>query len=126
MESMGDYEFGDMRLSNRFDEADKIRVWGNHQYCALCSSNQHCSLHHIDSSREKYHSSIFNAVMLCGKCHLIADANNVTENDLKLKLTEYALRMALPVIDKNDNDRKYLESIKDRLNKIAYNSRYED
>ena len=62
-----------MKLSNRFKPEDKLRVWLDHPYCVLCSSNQGCALHHIDGTSS---GSIYNGIMLCDKCHKIADAHN--------------------------------------------------
>jgi 5-methylcytosine-specific restriction endonuclease McrA len=66
----------DMKLQNRFKEDDKIRVWSQKQYCQECGSNQNCSLHHICGTES---DSIINSIMLCYKCHKIADGHNVSD-----------------------------------------------
>ena len=65
-----------MNLKNRFKEEDKIRYWIDHPYCAICRSNENCSLHHIDGCKQIYHSSILNSIMLCYKHHREADGHN--------------------------------------------------
>jgi len=65
-----------MKLSNRFPEDEKMRVWLDHQYCVLCGSHQNLSLHHIDGCKKEEHRSIFNSSMLCYTCHSKADGKN--------------------------------------------------
>ena len=80
-----------MKLSNRFTQEDKMRVWLDHPYCALCSSNQGCALHHIDGTSS---GSIYNGIMLCHTCHKVADTHNTNsplsaEYRDKLRLIAY-------------------------------------
>jgi hypothetical protein len=97
-----------MKLSNRFKEEDKIRVWVDHPYCALCESNQGCALHHIDGTKS---SSIYNGIMLCYNCHKIADSHN-TQSQLstayrsKLRVIAYNRVKKSDHID-NQNDKDY-------------------
>ena len=105
-----------MILKNRFKEEDKIRVWVDHQFCALCTSNKICSLHHIDGTVS---DSIYGSIMLCFLCHKNADGHNVSDEKFKEKLTSYTLG----VITKSNyeivkRDVVYLESIKKRLQNI--------
>lgn len=65
-----------MKLANRFSDDDKLRYWVDHPYCALCMSNQGCSLHHIDGCKKPMHSSIYNSIMLCHTHHKEADGHN--------------------------------------------------
>jgi len=67
-----------MKLSNRFNEADKIRIWVDHQYCVICKSNQNCSLHHIAGCKSVCDSSIYNSSMLCNNHHKEADGHNTS------------------------------------------------
>ena len=82
-----------MKLRNRFNNADKMRVWIDHQYCAICKSNQNCSLHHIDGTVS---SSIYNSVMLCHNHHKEADTHNtdsMLSKDFREKLREFTYRL---------------------------------
>ena len=85
-----------MKLRNRFKNEDKIRVWSQHQYCALCRSNRNCSLHHIDGCKQSYHASIYNSIMLCDNHHREADSHN-TDSPLSVeyrkKLREYTYNL---------------------------------
>lgn len=107
-----------MNLKNNFKEEDKIRVWVDHQFCAICKSNQNCSLHHVDSRRS---DSIFNSIMLCHKHHVEADCHNVSDEEYKERLTRYAMRYIVSqteyVLKNRDYD--YLSTIQERLNKIS-------
>ena len=67
-----------MKLSNRFSDENKIRIWSGHQFCQNCGSNQGCSLHHI---RGTVSGSILNSIMLCNRCHKIADSKNIGNNN---------------------------------------------
>ena len=98
-----------MHLKNRFKDVDKMRVWLDHQYCALCSSNQGCSLHHIDGTKS---SSIYNGIMLCHSCHRIADSHN-TNSPLSTAYRNKLRAIAYTMVEKsghvrNDNDKNYL------------------
>lgn len=105
-----------MQLKNRFSEVDKIRVWGDHPYCAICLSNENCSIHHIDSTIS---DSILGGVMLCGSCHRIADGHNVSDEKFKERLTRLALKKVLTSGYKlQKNDYEYMEMIADRLIRI--------
>ena len=96
-----------MKLANRFKNEDKLRVWCDHPYCALCQSNQGCALHHIDGTVS---SSIFNAIMLCHDCHKKADAHNTNSplsTAFRSELREIAYSMVVKsdhVITQNDQD----------------------
>lgn len=97
-----------MKLKNRFREEDKRRVWEDHQYCSLCSSNQNCSLHHIDGTTS---SSIYNAIMLCHDCHKKADCHN-TQSPLSTAFREKLRKIAYNKVKKsghidNQNDKNY-------------------
>lgn len=104
-----------MKLNNRFKEEDKIRIWVDHQYCALCRSNEGCSLHHIDGCKKKCHSSILNSIMLCGVCHKDADGHNVSDEEYKAKLSAYSFKWIIPIYKLEEIDREYMESIGDRI-----------
>lgn len=77
-----------MVLKNRFKEEDKIRVWSQKQYCQDCGSNQNCSLHHILGTIS---DSILNSIMLCYKCHKIADGHNVSDTKFQQKYLNITL-----------------------------------
>lgn len=113
-----------MQLQNRFDDADKQRVWLDHQFCALCGSNQNCSLHHIDGCKHKCHASILNSIMLCYECHKIADGHNVNDEKFKRKLTEKTLRHLFRHTDYRLKpiDYDYLEEIYPRIQVINLES----
>lgn len=66
-----------MKLRNRFDDADKQRMWQYHPYCVVCKSSQNCSVHHIDGCKEPMHRSLLNSIMLCHRHHKEADSFNV-------------------------------------------------
>ena len=80
-----------MKLSNRFDEADKIRVWADAPYCVLCRSNQGCSLHHIKGCKKDCYRSIYNSVMLCHDHHKEADGHN-TDSEVSREYQAMLLR----------------------------------
>ena len=85
-----------MKLRNRFDHADKIRIWNEHQYCVLCKSNQNCSLHHIEGCKEKADASIYNSSMLCYACHKEADSHNTASplsRAFQKKLRDYTFSL---------------------------------
>lgn len=97
-----------MKLANRFKEEDKLRVWLDHPYCALCGSNQGCALHHIDGTKS---SSIYNGIMLCHDCHKKADSHNTqsplsTAYRTKLRAIAYNRVKKSNHID-NQNDKDY-------------------
>lgn len=81
-----------MKLKNRFSEEDKISVWSQHQFCAICKSNQNCSLHHILGTRS---SSILNSIMLCYLHHKEADGHNVSDIEYQKPLLQYSIKQAL-------------------------------
>ena len=81
-----------MQLKNRFKNEDKIRVWSQHQFCALCGSNQNCSLHHILGTSS---DSILNSIMLCYSHHKEADGHNVSDTAYQAPLLQYSIKQAL-------------------------------
>ena len=104
-----------MKLKNRFSDADKIRIWVDHQFCAVCKSNQNCSLHHIDGTVS---SSIYNSVMLCHLHHKEADTHNtqsVLSQEFRATLREYTFKhIQKQGYTNTPNDEQYL--IKYRTN----------
>jgi len=88
-----------------------MRVWQDHPYCAICGSNQNCSLHHIDGTTS---SSIYNSIMLCHIHHKIADSHN-TQSPLSqefranLRRITYARVIRSGHID-TENDKIYNEN----------------
>lgn len=105
-----------MHLKNNFDEEDKIAVWLYHNFCCLCGSNQGCSAHHIDSRKT---NSILSSIMLCHKCHVIADSKNVSDEEYKTYLMKHSLPIILNsgyVLKKRDYE--YLKTVDKRLEKI--------
>ena len=85
-----------MKLANRFNEEDKIRYWVDHQYCAICKSNQNCSLHHICGTES---ASIYNSIMLCYRHHREADSHN-TNSPLSLAFRKNLLNYTFRRVDK--------------------------
>ena len=81
-----------MQLANRFIEEDKIRVWVDHQYCAICYSNQMCSLHHILGTIS---DSILGSIMLCHEHHKEAYGHNVSDTEYQAPLLQYTMRQVL-------------------------------
>lgn len=81
-----------MLLKNRFREEDKIRVWVDHPFCAICTSNQQCSLHHILGTVS---DSILGSIMLCGAHHREADCHNVSDTEYQAPLLQYTMRQVL-------------------------------
>lgn len=81
-----------MKLSNRFSEEDKIRVWLDHQFCAICTSNQNCSIHHILGTKS---DSILNGIMLCYEHHKEADGHNVSDKEYQSKLLKLTMQQVL-------------------------------
>ena len=81
-----------MHLKNRFDDADKQRVWIDHPFCALCGSNEMCSLHHIKSTES---DSILGSIMLCYLDHKIADGRNKSDKKFMAKCLQYTMRQVL-------------------------------
>lgn len=98
-----------MKLKNRFDNADKMRIWSDHQYCAICKSNQNCSLHHIDGTSS---SSIYNSVMLCHNHHKEADGHNtdsLLSKEFRKGLRQYTFNLiAKQGYTNTKNDEIYL------------------
>ena len=108
-----------MKLKNNFDEEDKIRCWSDHPYCAICGSNQGCALHHCDSRTT---NSILSSIMLCHKCHVIADSKNVSDEEYKTYLMKHSLPIILNsgyVLKKRDYE--YLKTVDKRLKDMCYN-----
>jgi hypothetical protein len=100
-----------MRLANRFKEEDKMRVWVDHQFCVICSSNQNCSLHHIDGCKNEEHASIYNSSMLCHIHHKIADGHN-TNSPLSIDFRNNLRRITFAKVTRSDHvntplDEKY-------------------
>lgn len=81
-----------MKLANRFSEEDKIRVWVDHPFCAICYSNQNCSLHHIKSTES---DSILNSIMLCFEHHKYADGHNKSDTEFISWCLQYSVRQVL-------------------------------
>lgn len=81
-----------MKLSNRFKDIDKQRVWIGHEYCSICMSNQMCSIHHILGTVS---DSILNSVMLCHDHHKEADGHNVSDKEYQAPLLQYTMRQVL-------------------------------
>lgn len=105
-----------MKLKNRFSEEDKMRAWIDHPYCALCDSNQNCSLHHIDGTET---DSILSSIMLCVTHHKEADGHNVSDEEYKTVL----MRHSLPIVLNSgyvltDKDYDYLKTVEKRLDII--------
>lgn len=84
-----------MKLSNRFDNTDVMRVWLDHAFCCLCGSNQGCSAHHIMGCKRSIDSSVLNSAMLCHDCHKMADGRNVSDTDFQSNLLRITIRQAL-------------------------------
>ena len=84
-----------MKLSNRFSNVDKMRVWLDHNYCILCSSNNMCSLHHITGCKDPSSSSILNSSMLCHDCHKSADGKNVSNVEFQSDLLGKTMKLIL-------------------------------
>lgn len=104
-----------MKLGNRFTEADKIRVWVDHQFCCICKSNQNCSLHHIAGCKDPEDQSIYNSSMLCHNHHKEADGHNtasVLSKAFQDQLREYTYKH----IQKQGYTNKPIDE--------AYNSKY--
>ena len=103
-----------MRLKNRFDNADKMRVWLDNNFCCLCGSNQGCSVHHIYGTVS---SSLFNSSMLCHDCHKHADTLNsggVGGIDFRRRLLKIAFKMVSNSDYKTgEKDSVFLEYIKE-------------
>lgn len=98
-----------MKLKNRFKEIDKMRVWLDYPYCALCHNNQGCALHHIDGTVS---DSIYNGIMLCHSCHKQADGHN-TNSPLSTEYRKKLRKIAYDKVEKsghikNNNDKDYL------------------
>jgi len=99
-----------MKLSNRFKDIDKQRIWLDHQYCAITGLNEMCSLHHIYGTLS---DSIFNSIMLTHDEHKKADGENTAETGNKRR--QRYLNYTFNLIKKNSNyqiqdkDRKFLE-----------------
>ena len=103
-----------MRLANRFKEEDKLRVWSQHQYCAICLSNQNCSLHHILGTSS---DSILNSIMLCYEHHKEADGHNISDVEYQKPLLQYTIKLALKEgYEFNQNDLEFYKN-----NKKLYN-----
>ena len=86
-----------MHLRNRFKDIDKLRVWLDHQYCAITGSNVMLSLHHIYSSSS---DSIFNSIMLSHDEHKKADGEN--QATMGNKRRQKYLNYTFNLIIKND------------------------
>ena len=102
-----------MKLRNRFKEEEKIRWWVEHKFCAICKSNQNCSLHHIDGTIS---SSIYNSIMLCHNHHREADSHNTDSplsSDYRAKLRAYTKRhLERQGKVPDENDRNYISRYK--------------
>lgn len=108
-----------MRLANRFKDEDKQRIWGDHPFCALCQSNDNCSVHHIYGTIS---SSIFNGIMLCHSCHKKADGHNqsVMGDERRIGYLEIAFRKAyLSGHEPTDKDKKFLEIVHEDFLEIS-------
>ena len=103
-----------MRLNNGFKRYAVHQVWLDRPYCAICSSNQGCALHHIYGRKGEYNWSIYNGVMLCDVHHRQADCYNTmqTGDERRVKL----LAIAIKQIAKSD----YIPISKDKyfLNRL--------
>lgn len=88
-----------MQLKNRYSDEDKMRVWGDHPYCARCSSNQMCSVHHVFGTES---DDIRKSIMLCYNCHKYADTVNVRGGVNGKEFREWALEYTKNWIEQND------------------------
>lgn len=68
-----------MQLANRFQPSRKMRMWVDCPFCAICGSNNNCSVHHIYGCKAPYTNSLCNSIMLCEECHRKADTHNTHE-----------------------------------------------
>ena len=84
-----------MQLKRRFKEEDKKRAWWDHPYCAICNSNENCSLHHILGCKSDNHDSILNSIMLCARHHVEADTKNVSDKEYQSKLFSRSIPIIL-------------------------------
>ena len=117
-----------MKLSHRFKEIDKARIWLDHPYCQNCNSNQGLSLHHCYGAKGAHNDSIFNSACLCLPCHKKGDCENVhtTGNETRRNFLEYAMRMVFKAIENGsytmkDRDIKFLESVQEDVEFIKDN-----
>ena len=104
-----------MKLSNRFSNIDKIRVWGDNPYSALSGSNNNCSIHHIYSTSVPYANSILNGIMLDENEHRTADGHNqyVMGDERRIKYLFLAIRQAIKSgYQFKQRDYKFLEAVK--------------
>jgi len=81
-----------VKLANRFKDIDKQRIWLDHKFCAICTSNQNCSIHHILGTVS---DSILNGIMLCYEHHKEADCHNVSDREYQAPLLQYTMRQVL-------------------------------
>ena len=109
-------------MANEFNKRDLELIWQSTPYCALCTSNQGCAFHHLNSKRMPHTSSVYNAILLCTQCHRIADSMNTgspRSKEYRQKLLKITLRKVTNseyVV--KDVDKRYLEYIADDLNDI--------
>jgi len=101
-----------MILSNRFNKTDMQRIWQDLSACAICRSNQGCSIHHIYSTVS---SSPYNSILLCQKCHTLADSHNTFQMGDENRI--FYLSIALKYVSKSgykntQKDIDFLNSIK--------------
>lgn len=84
-------------MKNNFDKEEVGRYWSDHQFCAVCRSNQIIELHHIFS---RDYRSILTSIPLCRECHSKYDGLNQTTgikgHEPRKKLLAYTFKWIIP------------------------------
>jgi hypothetical protein len=91
------------------------RIWGDLSCCAICSSNDNCSVHHLFGCKGHHNNSPLNSVLLCHSHHKEFDCINTHATGDKKKIE--VLMIILKYVAKSDykfvqNDYDFIESIK--------------
>jgi len=110
-----------MKLGNRFNQGRKTRMWIDDPYCALCGSNQNCSVHHIYGCKEKHSSSLINSIMLCEMHHRQADTHNTHEcgDEHRIKYLSISLpRFVRYGFSFLKEDKGFIKSVQEDVNEV--------
>lgn len=109
-----------MKFNNNFQKYAVNQVWINDPYCAKCSSNQGCAVHHIYGRKGEFNKSIYNGILLCFNCHREADCFNTDEqgDEFRIHLLSIAIKMITKSIYKNiTRDTRFLTRHKEDFEK---------
>lgn len=94
-----------MKLKNRFSQWVRWVFSDTQPCCQKCGSNQMLEIHHIYGTIS---SALFNGIVLCHKCHAVADSFNRITGIKGTKVRQDLLFLTLTALYRN---RYYIDTM---------------